>query len=136
MFLYNTTLSGIWQCPVHTITNWIDIFRWEFHIVRIIDKYPNLIYSFLLSTSYLTTLIVYCLLLLLILIIVVRPCVCFKLIWSVHLLLAFCLLIPILSVFLSVSLLKEKFPTSYCNNLISYLSYLLFFSYVHGLFKE
>ena len=80
-----------------------------------------------------TTLIVLCLTSLLILIIQYKPFVYFKLIWSIHLLLAFCLLIPILSVSFSVRRcmqrklsFKREILTTNCNRFTSYVSYVLY----------
>ena len=63
----------------------------------------------LLSISYLYTFIVYRSIFLLILVILIRPCVSFLLMWSVHSLLVFCLLILLLSFSLIVcSICKEN----------------------------
>ena len=105
-------------------------------------KYFDLILSLLMSTSCPITLIVYCPVLLLFLIILFRLSVCFKLMLSILSLLAFCLLMPILSVSLSVSYVdreksisreKHQLPIAIVLPLMYHK--LSSFSSVHSLFK-
>ena len=98
----------------------LSMFYWEFELIlpktvpycQTIQWISYLISYVLLSTSYLTTLIVCRLVLLLILIIMVILCVCFKLIWSFHSLLAFSLLMSVSVYFFEYQLENQsKLPS-------------------------
>ena len=103
----------------------------------------NLISSVLLSTSYFNFFIVCRQVLLKIFIILDRPCVCFKLMWSVHYILAFCLLMLNLINFIECLLgRKRKFsdernPISYTIFFFVCILFTFFSIYaVYGLIKS
>ena len=104
----SSTLSDAGHCnsPLHQVFVLTLLMIVSHH--KYILKYPDLVSSILLSTTCLTTLIVYCLVLLLILIILAKFCVCFMLVWSVDSLVAFCLLMLVLVCFYESQLVMMK----------------------------
>ena len=126
------------SCPRYSATSWvgtvyehallriqIDTPRRQYHIIRLFKECLIWLYLFCCRPSYSNVLIVCRQILLLILKILIRNSVDFKLIWSIHKILAFCLLMLLLSLSLIVSWVGSEISTSYCNSLTSYASYVL-----------
>ena len=116
----------------------------QYLIVRLFSKTWS---DFLCSRVYLylTTLMVYFPVLLQILLILVKSCICFKLMWSVHSLLLFCLLIRFLVCIFDCQLswqkkLQAERNPSFLFKLKSYIIWILFsfntFSTLYGHFKD
>ena len=126
----------------------IENFDWHskrtFPFLQDILKYSDLVSYVLLSTFYLTSLIVYCHVLLLILILLVRLYICFKFMRSVNSLLAFlssnasfCLFLLNASWIGSANSLSREISTYNCTSMTSFVSSFLLkiFSSVNDLLE-